>query len=80
MRRSIALPRLDRATAAGATGRPARACAGQDRTGRHCALEAARGAKAAEVLDWRPTIPLRQGLGRTIAYFETLLSKSPVEA
>jgi UDP-glucuronate decarboxylase len=37
-------------------------------------------AKAAEVLDWRPTIPLRQGLGRTIAYFETLLSKSPVEA
>lgn len=28
--------------------------------------------KARELLDWQPTIPLRQGLERTIAYFRTL--------
>ena len=29
--------------------------------------------KAQELLDWRPTIPLQDGLARTIAYFEDLL-------
>ena len=28
--------------------------------------------KARELLDWQPTIPLRQGLERTIDYFRTL--------
>ncbi|MGU3543176.1 UDP-glucuronic acid decarboxylase family protein [Methylobacterium sp. A52T] len=31
-------------------------------------------ALAAQCLDWRPTVPLRDGLMRTIAYFETLLA------
>jgi UDP-glucuronate decarboxylase len=30
--------------------------------------------KARELLDWQPTIPLRQGLERTIDYFRTLLA------
>jgi UDP-glucuronate decarboxylase len=29
--------------------------------------------KAVEMLDWRPVTPLREGLGKTIAYFDTLL-------
>jgi UDP-glucuronate decarboxylase len=29
--------------------------------------------KAGEVLDWRPLTPLREGLGKTIAYFDDLL-------
>jgi UDP-glucuronate decarboxylase len=29
--------------------------------------------KAQELLGWEPTIPLREGLGRTIAYFEKKL-------
>jgi len=29
--------------------------------------------KAGEVLDWRPVTPLREGLGKTIAYFDDLL-------
>jgi UDP-glucuronate decarboxylase len=29
--------------------------------------------KAGEVLDWRPVTPLREGLGKTIAYFDNLL-------
>jgi UDP-glucuronate decarboxylase len=30
--------------------------------------------KARELLDWQPTIPLRQGLERTIDYFKTLVA------
>ena len=30
-------------------------------------------AKAQEILDWKPTTPLREGLAKTIAYFEALL-------
>ncbi len=30
--------------------------------------------RARQTLDWEPTIPLREGLGRTIAYFEGLLA------
>jgi UDP-glucuronate decarboxylase len=30
---------------------------------------------AEEAIDWRPTVPLREGLVRTIAYFDKLLSK-----
>jgi UDP-glucuronate decarboxylase len=30
--------------------------------------------KAREVLDWAPTVQLREGLGRTIAYFDRLLA------
>jgi UDP-glucuronate decarboxylase len=33
--------------------------------------------KAIETLDWRPTTALRDGLGRTIAYFDQLLRTSP---
>jgi UDP-glucuronate decarboxylase len=32
--------------------------------------------KARELLDWQPTIPLRQGLEKTIAYFDRLLAAS----
>ncbi|WP_414696212.1 UDP-glucuronic acid decarboxylase family protein [Phenylobacterium sp.] len=35
-------------------------------------------AKAKEILDWEPTIPLRQGLEKTVAYFDGLL-KSDAE-
>jgi UDP-glucuronate decarboxylase len=31
--------------------------------------------KAQELLDWRPTVPLAEGLTRTIAYFDGLLGK-----
>mgnify|MGYP000486382556 CR=1 FL=1 len=31
--------------------------------------------KAKEILDWEPVIPLEEGLKRTVAYFETLLSE-----
>jgi nucleoside-diphosphate-sugar epimerase len=30
--------------------------------------------KARELLEWQPTIPLRQGLERTIDYFKTLVA------
>jgi UDP-glucuronate decarboxylase len=30
--------------------------------------------KARELLGWEPTIPLRQGLERTIDYFKTLVA------
>lgn len=33
--------------------------------------------RARELLNWEPTIPLREGLRRTIAYFECLLRKTP---
>ena len=33
--------------------------------------------EAERVLDWRPTIPLRQGLARTIDYFADLISTDP---
>jgi UDP-glucuronate decarboxylase len=33
--------------------------------------------KARELLGWEPTIPLRQGLERTIAYFDQLLASAP---
>jgi UDP-glucuronate decarboxylase len=33
--------------------------------------------RAQALLDWQPTIPLREGLTRTIAYFEALLSETP---
>jgi UDP-glucuronate decarboxylase len=36
--------------------------------------------KAHETLDWRPTVPLAEGLKRTIAYFEELLSLHRVSA
>ena len=32
---------------------------------------------AEKVLHWRPTTPLREGLERTIAYFEQLLREDP---
>jgi UDP-glucuronate decarboxylase len=35
-------------------------------------------ARANALLGWQPRIPLRQGLGRTISYFEELLAKSNV--
>lgn len=35
-------------------------------------------ALAAQLLDWRPSVPLRDGLMRTIAYFETLLASEPI--
>ena len=31
--------------------------------------------RAQAVLDWRPKTPLREGLGRTIDYFDKLLVK-----
>jgi len=34
--------------------------------------------KAQELLGWRPTVPLREGLTKTIAYFEQLLAKEPL--
>jgi UDP-glucuronate decarboxylase len=34
-------------------------------------------AKAKQLLDWEPRIPLRAGLERTIGYFETLLKEDP---
>jgi UDP-glucuronate decarboxylase len=36
--------------------------------------------KAQELLEWRPTVPLREGLTRTAAYFEDLLAKEPATA
>lgn len=33
--------------------------------------------RARELLGWQPTIPLRQGLEKTIAYFDRLLSNTP---
>ena len=33
-------------------------------------------ALAQSLLDWQPTIPLRQGLERTIAYFDALLRRT----
>jgi UDP-glucuronate decarboxylase len=35
-------------------------------------------ARANALLGWHPRIPLRQGLERTISYFEELLAKSNV--
>jgi UDP-glucuronate decarboxylase len=34
--------------------------------------------KAQELLDWRPTLPLVEGLKKTVAYFEGLLAKEPL--
>ena len=36
--------------------------------------------KAQELLEWRPTVPLREGLTKTAAYFEDLLTKEPATA
>jgi hypothetical protein len=36
--------------------------------------------KANELLDWRPTVPLREGLVTTIAYFERLLKNQLTNA
>jgi len=36
--------------------------------------------KAQELLGWRPTVPLRNGLAKTVAYFEQLLGMEPVKA
>jgi UDP-glucuronate decarboxylase len=36
--------------------------------------------KAQELLGWQPTIPLRDGLTKTVAYFEKLLGAKPVVA
>jgi UDP-glucuronate decarboxylase len=32
--------------------------------------------KARDLLDWTPTIPLAEGLEKTVAYFEELLKKN----
>jgi UDP-glucuronate decarboxylase len=37
-------------------------------------------AKARNVLDWTPRMPLKEGLIRTIAYFEDLLHDDAVRA
>ena len=34
--------------------------------------------KAQELLDWRPTLALRDGLIETIAYFDQLLTREPL--
>jgi UDP-glucuronate decarboxylase len=34
--------------------------------------------KALELLDWRPKVLLRDGLVKTVAYFERLLAKEAV--
>jgi UDP-glucuronate decarboxylase len=34
--------------------------------------------KAQELLDWRPKVPLREGLARTIAYFEKLIAREAI--
>jgi UDP-glucuronate decarboxylase len=36
--------------------------------------------KAQSMLDWRPRTPLREGLARTIAYFDDLLRSAPTAA
>jgi UDP-glucuronate decarboxylase len=36
--------------------------------------------KAHEVLDWRPTVPLRDGLTRTVEYFDKLIAREPAVA
>jgi len=36
--------------------------------------------KAQELLDWRPTTALREGLIKTTAYFEHLLAREPAQA
>jgi UDP-glucuronate decarboxylase len=36
--------------------------------------------RAKEVLGWQPTVPLEEGLGKTIAYFDRLLSSSAQQA
>jgi UDP-glucuronate decarboxylase len=36
--------------------------------------------RAQEVLGWKPSTRLREGLGRTIAYFEKLLDEADVRA
>jgi UDP-glucuronate decarboxylase len=36
--------------------------------------------KAQELLGWRPTVPLREGLTKTAAYFEDLLAREPATA
>ena len=35
-------------------------------------------ALAEQLLDWRPTVPLREGLMKTIAYFERLLASEQI--
>jgi UDP-glucuronate decarboxylase len=36
--------------------------------------------QAKAVLGWEPTVPLEQGLGKTIAFFDRLLSTTGLEA
>jgi UDP-glucuronate decarboxylase len=36
--------------------------------------------RAREVLDWAPTVPLREGLVETIRYFDDLLSRTATRA
>jgi UDP-glucuronate decarboxylase len=36
--------------------------------------------KAHEALDWRPTVPLREGLVRTVEYFDKLIAREPAVA
>jgi UDP-glucuronate decarboxylase len=36
--------------------------------------------RAQELLGWRPTVGLRQGLARTIAYFEQVLAREPMRS
>ena len=35
--------------------------------------------KAQELLNWRPVVPLREGLKKTVAFFDDLLAKHPVD-
>ena len=36
--------------------------------------------RARQMLDWEPAIPLREGVGRTIEYFRSVLSKEVAAA
>jgi UDP-glucuronate decarboxylase len=35
--------------------------------------------RAEAVLDWRPRVPLQDGLAKAIAYFDTLLKRGDVQ-
>jgi len=35
--------------------------------------------EADRILNWRPTVPLKEGLNRTIAYFETVVVEGKLE-
>jgi UDP-glucuronate decarboxylase len=35
--------------------------------------------KAQELLNWRPVVPMREGLKKTVAFFDDLLAEHPVD-